>query len=151
MFLYYLSLGSNINPEENLAEAIERLRNTFQITKISNFYLNSASGFEGGDFINGCIEVGLQEHDFDHINSILKSTEDHFGRDRRQPKFSDRPLDIDIVLVIQGENLIYISKEIQDYDFVSIPLNEIITETISNRLEISQVRNASFKEVKIYL
>ena len=127
------------------------LRNTFQITELSNFYLNSASGFEGGDFINGCIEVGLQEHDFDHINSILKSTEDHFGRDRKQPKFSDRPLDIDIVLVIQGENLIYISKEIQDYDFVSIPLNEIITETISNKLEISQVSNSSFKEVKIYL
>ena len=151
MFLYYLSLGSNINPEENLAEAIKRLRNTFEITKISNFYLNSASGFEGEDFINGCIEVSLQEHDFDHINSILKSTEDHFGRDRKQPKFSNRPLDIDIVLVIQGENLIYISKEIQDYDFVSIPLNEIIAETISNRLEISQVSNASFKEVKIYL
>ena len=151
MFLYYLSLGSNINPEENLAEAIERLRNAFQITKISNFYLNSASGFEGRDFINGCIEIVMQEHDFDHINSILKSTEDHFGRDRKQPKFSDRPLDIDIVLVIQEENLIYISKEIQDYDFVSIPLNEIITETISNKLEISQVSNSSFKEVKIYL
>ena len=151
MFIYYLSLGSNINPKKNLAEAIKILRNTFQITKISNFYLNSASGFEGGDFINGCIEIVMQEHDFDYINSILKSTEDHFGRDRKQPKFSDRPLDIDIVLVIQGENLIYISKEIQDYDFVSIPLNEIITETISNKLEISQVSNSSFKEVKIYL
>ena len=151
MFLYYLSLGSNINPEENLAEAIKRLRNTFEITKISNFYLNSASGFEGGDFINGCIEVSLQEDDFDRINSILKSIEDHFGRDRNQPKFSDRPLDIDIVLVIHEEDLIYASKEIEDYDFVSIPLNEIITETISNKLEISQVSNSSFKEVKIYL
>jgi len=30
-------------------------------------------------------------------------------------------------------------------------LNEIITETISNKLEISQVSNSSFKEVKIYL
>ena len=151
MYLYYLSLGSNINPEESLAEAIERLRNTFQITKISNFYLNSASGFEGEDFINGCIEIGMQEHDFDYINSILKSIEDHFGRDRKQPKFSDRPLDIDIVLVIQEEDLIYASKEIEDYDFVSIPLNEIITETISNKLEISQINNSSFKEVKIYL
>ena len=93
----------------------------------------------------------MQEHDFDSINSILKSIEDHFGRDRKQPKFSDRPLDIDIVLVIQGEDLIYISKEIEGYDFVSIPLNEIITETISNKLEISQISNSSFKEVKIYL
>ena len=151
MFLYYLSLGSNINPEGNLAEAIERLRNTFQITKISNFYLNSASGFEGRDFINGCIEISMQEHDFDSINSILKSIEDHSGRDRKQPKFSDRPLDIDIVLVIHEEDLIYASKEIEDYDFVSIPLNEIITETISNNLEISQISNSSFKEVKIYL
>ena len=151
MFIYYLSLGSNINPKKNLSEAIKILRNTFQITKISNFYLNSASGFEGEDFINGCIEIVMQEHDFDYINSILKSTEDQFGRDRKQPKFSDRPLDIDIVLVIQEEDLIYASKEIEDYDFVSIPLNEIIAETISNRLEISQVSNASFKEVKIYL
>jgi 2-amino-4-hydroxy-6-hydroxymethyldihydropteridine diphosphokinase len=151
MFLYYLSLGSNINPEDNLSVAIKKLRNTFQITKVSNFYLNSASGFEGRDFINGCIEIVMQEHDFDYINSILKATEDHFGRDRKQPKFSDRPLDIDIVLVIQEENLIYISKEIQDYDFVSIPLSEIITETISNKLEISRVSNSSFEEVKIYL
>ena len=151
MFIYYLSLGSNINPKKNLSEAIKILRNTFQITKISNFYLNSASGFEGEDFINGCIEIVMQEHDFDYINSILKSTEDQFGRDRKQPKFSDRPLDIDIVLVIQGEDLIYASTEIQDYDFVSIPLNEVITQTISNKLKISQVSNSSFKEVKIYL
>ena len=97
MFIYYLSLGSNINPKKNLAEAIKILRNTFQITKISNFYLNSASGFEGEDFINGCIEIVMQEHDFDYINSILKSTEDQFGRDRKQPKFSDRPLDLSLI------------------------------------------------------
>ncbi|MEK9650282.1 MAG: 2-amino-4-hydroxy-6-hydroxymethyldihydropteridine diphosphokinase [Gammaproteobacteria bacterium] len=151
MLSYYLSLGSNINPKENITSAIRLLKSEFQVTNISNFYLTAASGFEGEDFINGCIEISGTDKNFEHTESLLKSIEDDFGRDRSLPKFSNRPLDIDIVLALQGENLIYISKEIQLYDFVSIPLREILSTKTADKLELAQINNASFKKVEIYL
>ena len=48
------------------------------------------------------------------------------GRKRDVPKFSARTLDIDIVLQIENDEIIYESDEIAKYSFVSDPLKEII-------------------------
>ena len=42
------------------------------------------------------------------------------------PKFSSRTLDIDIILQIDDEEILYESNEIEKYSFVSEPLKEII-------------------------
>ena len=122
---YYLSLGSNINAEENMAFAIKELHKILLNVIISSTHKTRAEGFEGDDFLN-IVVAGDSNLDFDNLNEKLKAIEDASGRNRDVPKFSARTLDIDIVLQIENEEIIYESDEIAKYSFVSDPLKEII-------------------------
>ena len=122
---YYLSLGSNINAEENIAFAIEELNKVLSNVIISSTHKTKAEGFEGDDFLNLVI-AGDSNLDFDDLNKKLKAIEDASGRKRDVPKFSARTLDVDIVLIIDNDEIIFESKEISVYDFVANPLKEIL-------------------------
>ena len=122
---YYLSLGSNINAEENIAFAIEELNKILTDVIISSIHKTRAEGFEGDDFLN-LVLAGETSLDFDALNQKLKSIEDSSGRKRDVPKFSARTLDVDIVLQIDEDEIVFESDEIKKYSFVSEPLKEII-------------------------
>ena len=122
---FFLSLGSNINAETNIIFAIEQLNKILTNTKFSSIHKTKAEGFEGNDFLN-LVVAGESELDFDQLNQKLKDIENQSGRERDVPKFSARTLDIDIVLQIDEDEIIYESDEIQKYSFVSEPLKEIL-------------------------
>ena len=122
---YYLSLGSNINAKENIAFAIEELNKILTDVIISSTHKTRAEGFEGDDFLN-LVLAGETSLDFDALNQKLKSIEDSSGRKRDVPKFSARTLDVDIVLQIDEDEIVFESDEIKKYSFVSEPLKEII-------------------------
>ena len=122
---YFLSLGSNINAEENIAFAIEELNKILSDVIISTTHKTRAEGFEGDDFLN-LVLAGETSLDFDALNQKLKSIEDSSGRKRDVPKFSARTLDVDIVLQIDEDEIVFESDEIKKYSFVSEPLKEII-------------------------
>ena len=122
---YYLSLGSNINAEENIAFAIKELKKILSNVIISSTHKTKAEGFEGDDFLN-LVLVGDSTLDFESLNKKLKIVEDTSGRKRDVPKFSARTLDIDIVLQIDLDEIVFESDEIKKYLFVSEPLKELI-------------------------
>ena len=122
---YYLSLGSNINAEENIAFAIAELNKILKNILISSTHQTKAEGFEGNDFLN-LVLAGDSDLGFDALNRKLKSIEDASGRKRDVPKFSARTLDIDIVLQINEDEIIFESDEIKEYIFVSEPLKELL-------------------------
>jgi 2-amino-4-hydroxy-6-hydroxymethyldihydropteridine diphosphokinase len=92
----YLSLGSNVQPAQNLASALQALRERFGALRVSPFYRTRAIGFDGPDFLNAAavLDSDLGVH---QLNDWLHALEDAHGRDRSGPRFGDRPLDIDIV------------------------------------------------------
>jgi|TARA_A100001011_G_scaffold272093_1_gene281397 2-amino-4-hydroxy-6-hydroxymethyldihydropteridine diphosphokinase len=122
---YFLSLGSNINAEANIIFAIEQLNKILANTKFSSIHKTKAEGFEGDDFLN-LVVAGESELNFDQLNQKLKDIENQSGRKRDVPKFSARTLDIDIVLQIDDDEIIYESDEIEKYSFVSEPLKEVL-------------------------
>ena len=123
---YFLSLGSNINAEENLEFAFKELKKILSNVKSSSIHQTKAEGFEGDDFLNSVV-CGNSELDFNDLNKKLKLIEDIAGRNRDAPKFSARTLDIDIVLQIDdNDDILFESDEVQKYDFVSTPLKELI-------------------------
>ena len=122
---YYLSLGSNINAEANIIFAIQKLQRILEKTKYSSIHKTKAEGFEGDDFLN-LVMCGETNISFEELNKKLKAIEDESGRRRDMPKFSARTLDIDIILQIDDEEILYESNEIEKYSFVSEPLKEII-------------------------
>tara|TARA_B100000700_G_scaffold81093_1_gene91254 strand:- start:2420 stop:2797 length:378 start_codon:yes stop_codon:yes gene_type:complete len=123
---YYLSLGSNINPEANLELAISALNKILTETDCSSIYKTQAEGFDGDDFLN-LIFSGVSSLAFEDLNKKLKDIEDSSGRDRSAQKFSSRTLDIDIVLQLnEEEEILFESDEIAKYRFVSEPLEELL-------------------------
>ena len=123
---YFLSLGSNIEPNLNLESAIIALEDILLDIKCSSIHQTKAEGFDGDDFLN-LILCGECSLPFDTLNKKLKTIEDDAGRDRNAPKFSSRTLDIDIVLQLNDqEEIIFESEETAKYSFVSEPLKELL-------------------------
>jgi 2-amino-4-hydroxy-6-hydroxymethyldihydropteridine diphosphokinase len=123
---YYLSLGSNIKPRKNIRFAENELKKIFKNWRTSSLHKTKAEGFEGDDFLNSVV-FGEADISFDDLNKKLKSIEDAAERNRKNPKFSSRTLDIDIVLQIdENDEIIFESDEIEKYSFVSMPLKELL-------------------------
>ena len=122
---YFLSIGSNIEATKNIDSAIKELDLIFSNINKSSTYQTKAVGFEGDDFLN-LVVSGDSSLNFDELNLKLKKIEDMTGRNRNAPKFSARTLDIDIVLQVDEDEIIFESDEIEKYDFVSNPLKELL-------------------------
>ena len=77
MSLITISLGSNINPSENLKKALDEISKFSKIKIISKIYKSKSVGFEGDDFLNQVIvcEVNSTFHfEFNHrLISICSS------------------------------------------------------------------------------
>ena len=122
---YFLSIGSNIEATKNIDSAIKELGLILSNINKSSTYQTKAVGFEGDDFLN-LVVSGDSSLNFDELNLKLKRIEDLSGRNRNAPKFSARTLDIDIVLQVDDDEIIFESDEIEKYDFVSNPLKELL-------------------------
>ena len=124
----YLSLGSNQHPERHLPQAVEELGARFGGVLASPWYRTAAVGFDGPDFING---AAIIDSDLDPValDAWLHALEDAHGRRRDQPRFSSRPLDIDIVfyddLVLRGPGQLEIPRQELRHAFVLKPLADI--------------------------
>lgn len=97
MALAWLGLGSNQQAEANIRSAIRLLQETFDQVNLSPVYSSKAVGFSGDDFINLVARVETSMHPV-QLRNFLRELEDNHGRQRNVPKFSDRSLDIDILL-----------------------------------------------------
>ncbi len=131
MATIYISLGSNINREENTRVGIAALKQAFGDLTLSSVYESEAVGFDGDAFYNMVIacEVNKPVHD---TNKILRDIEDANGRDRSGPKFSSRTLDLDLLLYddlqLDEKGLKLPRGEILKNAFVLWPLAEIAPE-----------------------
>lgn len=97
MSTVYLGIGSNVDAEENIRTGLEELRQQFGELKLSPIYRSRAVGFEGNDFLNlvACVVTELQPL---QLKRWLNELENRYGRVRDVAKFSDRTLDVDILL-----------------------------------------------------
>jgi len=91
-----LSLGSNLDPVNHLTSCLDALLLQFNDLSLSSVFESEAVGFDGDNFLN--MVVGVEtDMLLAELSVALKSIEDKHGRDRTQPRFSGRTLDIDIL------------------------------------------------------
>jgi 2-amino-4-hydroxy-6-hydroxymethyldihydropteridine diphosphokinase len=93
----WLGLGSNVNAGANIQAGIEELEQQFSSVALSPVYSSTSVGFDGDDFINLVARVETDLSPLE-LRDYLRDLEDRHGRKRDVPKFSDRSLDIDILL-----------------------------------------------------
>ncbi len=131
MATIYISLGSNINREENTRLGITALKQVFGNLTLSSVYESEAVGFNGDAFYNMVIACEVSKPVFE-TNQILRDIEDANGRDRSGPKFSSRTLDLDLLLYddlqLDEKGLKLPRGEILKNAFVLWPLAEIAPE-----------------------
>ena len=118
-------LGDKSGYKENITNETNTRGTSLENKKVVSIHETKAEGFEGDDFLN-LVLAGDSKLDFDSLNKELKTIEDSSGRKRDVPKFSARTLDIDIVLQLDGDEIVFESDEIKKYLFVSEPLKELI-------------------------
>ncbi len=129
----FLGIGSNVDAERNIGEGVRELEQVFQRVRLSPAYRTRAVGFEGGDFINlaAACETNMQPLE---IKSWLNALEDRHGRARDVPKFSDRTLDIDILLYddfwLHLPGLELPRPEIEKFAHVLRPLADVAPDVV---------------------
>lgn len=96
----YVAAGSNVEPEKNLARALDEIERVFGELAISPAYRNPPVGFAGADFIN--LVVGLRTADSaSRVKQLLEGIEMLCGRPRNAPKWAARTMDLDILMYDQ--------------------------------------------------
>lgn len=128
MSTVYLGIGSNVHVERNIAAGVAALRAEFGDVDLSPIYRSVAVGFSGDDFINLAARIDTQMQPLD-LKEFLNQLEDLHGRRRDLPKFSDRTLDIDILLYddlyLHAPSLVIPRPEISEYAHVLKPLADL--------------------------
>lgn len=124
----YVSIGSNVERDRHIPQALEDLAERFGPLDVSSVYETAAVGFTGDPFYNLVVgfETGL---DVDQLAAVLSELEHRHGRRRDAQKFAPRTLDLDLILygdLVRSDRKPYLPRdEITRYAFMLEPLAEI--------------------------
>jgi 2-amino-4-hydroxy-6-hydroxymethyldihydropteridine diphosphokinase len=124
----FIGVGSNVDARHNIRLALEAMSAAFDKLEQSPVYQSAAVGFDGDDFLNLAVKFETSL-DVRSVVSQLRAIEDSLGRDRSQPRFSKRPIDLDILLyddLTINESGIQVPRdEILESAFVLKPLCDL--------------------------
>lgn len=126
MPIAHLNIGSNIDKENQIKQALIALKTQFGTLKCSSIYESKAVGFVGDNFYNLGVDINT-ELSIEALNKCLHDIEDAQGRNRTMAKFSARNIDIDLILYgnIVDKSQRLPRKDILKYPFVLAPLVEL--------------------------
>jgi len=161
MAVAFLSLGSNIEPEKNMLEAVKLLSHHVKVLKASTVYLTEPLRQKSQPVYYNCVikietDIEPRKLKFD----VLRTIEKELGRERTDDKYASRTIDIDIMLygnlVVSTKELTLPDPDILRRAFLAIPLSEIepdIVLPIGNK-PIREVpgrfKNTKIKELKSF-
>lgn len=144
-----LALGSNLGDREaHLRAAVAGLRaGGVEVDRVSSLYETPPWGVtQQPAFLNGAVS-GLSSLDARDLLILAKQLEAAAGRDFRAPRWTARPLDVDIAL-IEGEtvdlvDLVVPHALLGQRSFVLVPLADVAGEVIHPRtgLRIASMRD----------
>ncbi|HZX19514.1 MAG TPA: 2-amino-4-hydroxy-6-hydroxymethyldihydropteridine diphosphokinase [archaeon] len=120
-------IGSNINPEINVFDAISLIQKKHKILHESKFMYTNPVGFaKQPDFLNGMAFIATHM-DKDEFEQWLNETEAKLGRQRTQIKPGPRTIDLN--LVTWNDKFVYADKKIMQERFFRKMLFELLPKT----------------------
>lgn len=126
----YIGIGSNIEPQYHIEQALKILKNYVNIKKISTFYKTEPVLRKNQNyFFNGVWEISTSIKAFDLKYSILRDIERMLLRSRQVDKHAPRTIDLDILLygnAVVRDNFLQIpDPDIYTRPFIYVPLYEL--------------------------
>ena len=146
MSRFFLSIGSNIQPEKNVPACIVLLRKSFDVKKVSSVYETDPVGPAGDKkFWNLAAEIE-SVLPREKLIAEIRDLEEKLGRKRGENKFAPRSIDIDLLP----------QPGYQEQGFIMIPLAEIAPPAVDPEtgksfaeLEASLKRNEAVRKVSL--
>ncbi|MDX1488441.1 MAG: 2-amino-4-hydroxy-6-hydroxymethyldihydropteridine diphosphokinase [Acidiferrobacterales bacterium] len=127
----FVSIGSNIDKEKNVAIAVRALDSYYRPLTVSSVYESPPFGFRGDNFYN--LVVGFDTEELlTEVVARLTDIERICGRVRGDKTFDSRTLDMDLLLygnLARHDKEVDVPRpEIGEHAFVLLPLAEIAPE-----------------------
>lgn len=125
-------IGSNIDPEQNLLQAIHLLGENFHVLRNSSAWESRSVGFEGPNYLNAMvlIETPLDARELNQ--KVLRPLEKKLGRHRQSNKFAPRTIDLDIVTW----NHKPVRDDLWQYAHAALPTSQLLPDLrLSQRKE----------------
>ena len=126
----YIGVGSNIEPERNITDALARLSKHVDITGISSFYKTTPFLRKNqDDYLNGVWQINTSISPEELKFGVLRTIEKELHRNRESHKYASRTIDLDLLLfgdfVIHERNLTIPDPDILKRSFIAFPLSEL--------------------------
>lgn len=140
MHTIYLSLGTNLGSrEDNLERALRLLQEQVgELLRRSSVHETTPWGFESSHmFLNLCVCMATSLSPL-QLLAATKQIERQMGRTQKseQGHYADRVIDIDILLYddvhVNESDLIIPHPHMYERDFVMLPLNEILGDSLKD-------------------
>lgn len=124
-----LLLGSNLQPEKNLALGVDLLQKQVKIIRVSSVWETPDVGSAGPDFLNLAVLITTPLAAGELKEQILRPLEAQLGRVRSADKNAPRTFDVDIIL-FDGQLL---DPNLWRYAHRAVPVAEILPDYRSDR------------------
>ncbi len=133
----FIAVGSNINPERNIAAALDLLTERVRVTGVSTFYRTAPLGRpEQPNFLNGVFRIRTALEPRTLKFEVLRDVERRLGRLRTADRFAAREIDLDLLLygdrTIEERGFSVPAEDIER-PFVAIPLAELAPDYVLPR------------------
>lgn len=117
----YISLGSNIQPRENLLEAMKQLREMVTVYTFSTIWETEAVGTTGPRFLNTAAWISTPLSAEELKTQVISVIENRLGRVRTADKYAPRTIDLDIILFDEQ----VIDDNLWTRDFLALTIAEL--------------------------
>lgn len=134
----FISVGSNIEPEKNMAKAVLALADRVVLNAVSTVYLNEAVERVGDPLFYNCVvEVETSLPPEVLKRDVLEAIESDLGRVRNEDKNAPRTIDLDVI-VYEGEGgFLTVDPDVTKRVFIAVPLAEIAPDLAIDGCRIS--------------
>jgi dihydroneopterin aldolase/2-amino-4-hydroxy-6-hydroxymethyldihydropteridine diphosphokinase len=131
----FIGVGSNVEPERNVRQALLLLARQVRLVALSSFYLTEPHGRpDQPPFVNGVAEIATSLEPLALKRGVLRLIEERLGRRRSDDKDAPRTIDLDLLLwgdrVTGGEELRLPDPLIASRPFLAIPLAELAPDLV---------------------
>lgn len=93
----FVGVGSNVEPEAHIRQAIGRIRESYPDVSLSSVYRSPAFGFDGDDFLNMVLRFDTDRSASETCRSLAE-IERACGRVRGSNRYASRTIDLDMLM-----------------------------------------------------
>jgi 2-amino-4-hydroxy-6-hydroxymethyldihydropteridine diphosphokinase len=131
----FISVGSNIDPEDNVKKALNLIRARSTLINISTIYYNEAEGRpEQPPYYNCVVQIETDLSPLDVKFLLLRPIEEELGRQRTADKYAPRTIDLDLIiydrLAMVTDDFILPEPDILWRTYLAVPLLELAPDMV---------------------